>query len=176
MSATKRLLVDPDKCTGCNRCVYACAAEHEGAFAPSLARLAVNIYPLQGYSVPSICFHCIRPDCAEACPEGAILKGADGIVTVDADLCTGCGQCVPACPWGMVAKHPATGKAFKCDLCGGDPACVRECGFEALTLAEPDKERTVARAKQMKNRPEPAVPEWRRNAFGKAVMTDAGRA
>ncbi|MCK5916630.1 MAG: 4Fe-4S binding protein, partial [Deltaproteobacteria bacterium] len=42
---SKQLFVDPDKCTGCNRCAYVCSAVHTGAFAPTQARIKVNNFP-----------------------------------------------------------------------------------------------------------------------------------
>jgi len=171
----KTLLTNPDLCTGCNRCTYGCSAKNEGVFAPALARLSINTYALQGFSAPSVCFQCKRPDCLEACPEQAITKTADGIVVVDADICTGCGACVPACAWGMIAKHPGSGKAFKCDLCGGDPACAKECTFGALVYADPDKDQTKVRAMQMKHRSNLGGHEQKRDAYGKALLNEAQR-
>ena len=172
---TMTLITNPDLCTGCNRCAYACSARHENMFAPALARLSINNYPLQGYSVPSICFQCKRPDCLAACPEQAIMRGQDGIVTIDADICTGCGKCIPACSWGMVRKHPTTGKAFKCNLCDGDPACVAECHFNALTFVEWEGDAAKIKAKQMKFRSEYGSPELKQEAFGKSILNEAGR-
>eukprot|EP00831_Metopus_contortus_P026282 TRINITY_DN22411_c0_g2_i1.p1 TRINITY_DN22411_c0_g2~~TRINITY_DN22411_c0_g2_i1.p1 ORF type:complete len:260 (+),score=55.22 TRINITY_DN22411_c0_g2_i1:473-1252(+) len=172
---TMTLVANPDLCTGCNHCVLACSARHENQSEPALARLSINGFPQQGYSVPSVCFHCKRPDCLAACPEQAIMRSADGIVTIDADICTGCGKCVPACPWGMVRKHPVTGKAFKCDLCGGDPACVAECAFGALIFVEWEGEAAVIKTKQMKFKNEYGSPELKRDAFGKSILNEAGR-
>ena len=75
----KHLLAIPNRCTGCNRCTYVCAAVKEGMFTPSRARLKINNFPLEGYSVPSICFQCPKPDCLEACPEEAIYKNERGV-------------------------------------------------------------------------------------------------
>ena len=171
----KTLMVDPSLCTGCNRCTYACSAKKESMFAPALARLAINTYPLQGYSVPSICFHCKRPDCLSACPERAIFRGYDDMILIDAHRCTGCGDCVPACPWGMIEVHPTNGRAYKCDLCGGDPVCVNECAYGALTFVEADAELTKARAMQMKHRSDADGPEMKRDEFGRTLLNEAGR-
>ena len=105
----KHLLALPNRCTGCNRCTYVCAAVKEGMFMPSKARLKINNFPLQGYSVPSVCFQCPKPDCLEACPEEAIFKNERGVVVVNAPMCNGCGDCVTACPYGMIEQYPDTG-------------------------------------------------------------------
>lgn len=141
----------PEQCTGCGRCQASCSAMHEGVFAPSLARLGVENFPLIGRSVPSVCFHCANPDCLAACPEGAISHDETGTVLVHADKCTGCGACAEACPWGQI-RLGATGTAVKCDLCGGEPACVTECHAGALVFIEPDKDLRKLRGMQMKER------------------------
>ncbi len=172
---TKTLLIAPELCTGCNRCVYACSAARENMFAPALARLSVSAYPVKGFSAPSVCFQCPRPECRDACPEGAISRGDDGVVRVDAAACTGCGACVEACSWGMIDMHPHADAAVKCDLCGGDPACAKECAFGALVFAAPDKTQLNARVGQMKLKPEASSPEMQRDAFGKALLAGTGR-
>ena len=126
----KHLLVIHNRCTGCNRCAYACSAAKEGMFMPSKARLKINNFPLQGYSVPSVCFQCPKPDCLEACPEQAIYKREDGIVVMDYDRCTGCGTCVDECPYEAITYDMSRGIAQKCNLChhrvdkGLLPACA----------------------------------------------------
>jgi len=49
-------------------------------------------YPVQ-------CNQCEDASCAGVCPTGATLKGADGVVTVEQDKCTGCQHCIVACPY-----------------------------------------------------------------------------
>jgi len=93
------LVAIPEKCTGCGRCQAACSAAHDGVFAPSLARLGVENFPLIGRSVPSVCFHCANPDCLAACPEGAISHDETGTVLVHAENAPAAGP----------AKTPAPG-------------------------------------------------------------------
>lgn len=85
------------------------------------------------------CRHCARPACLDACPAGAILKrGEDGIVLIDAGLCSGCGSCAKACPFGAIVLDPESGKAEKCDFClaeleaGKSPICVAACPMRVL--------------------------------------------
>ena len=49
--------------------------------------------------VPVGCQHCDDPPCADVCPTTATKKRADGIVTIDYDLCIGCAYCAVACPY-----------------------------------------------------------------------------
>ncbi|MCF8068603.1 MAG: 4Fe-4S dicluster domain-containing protein [Desulfobacterales bacterium] len=169
----KCLITIPDLCTGCNRCVYVCSALKEGQFSPSKARLHINNFSLNGYSVPSVCFQCPIPDCLEACPEKAITKDEQtGIVHVDENSCTGCGKCVTACPYGMIDLNYDQ-VATKCDLCGGDPSCVKECQFGALLFQEPDRDLKKARNFQRRQRFEGPVAEFKRHQLGENMMAQA---
>ena len=161
----KTLYVIADLCTGCNRCVYVCSAVKEGQFRPSKSRIHINNFSLNGYSVPSVCFQCPRPECLEACPQQAIFKDENGVVMVDQQKCDGCGQCVDACPYGMIETDD-NGKAFKCDYCGGDPACVKECFPGALVFREEDKSLRKLRGLQMKQRSESGSCEEKRHRMG----------
>jgi carbon-monoxide dehydrogenase iron sulfur subunit len=170
----KHLMAIPNRCTGCNRCVYACSAAKEGMFLPAKARLKINNFPLEGYSVPSVCFQCPKPDCLEACPEQAIFRNQRGIVVVNVTKCDGCGDCVAACPYGMIEQY-GSGKAFKCDLCGGTPACVSECHYGALVFKEMDSVLRKLRAAQMKQRIAEGSPQEKRHQLAANILEAAVR-
>ncbi len=165
---TKRLLVIPDLCTGCSRCVYACSAKLEGVFRPSQACIHITNFAIQGYSVPNICFQCPNAACLSACPEGAIGRNDGGVVVVNEEECTGCGSCVSACPYGMIEQNDS-GLARKCDYCGGDPTCVKECLPGALVFREPDRDLLKMRSLQRKQRFNKGSPEVKRYRLGAAV-------
>lgn len=170
----KQLLAIPNRCTGCNRCTYACSAVKEGLFMPSKARLQISNFALEGYSVPSVCFQCPKPDCLAACPHKAIYKNEVGTVVVDVHKCDGCGDCVSACPYGMIEQY-ASGIAYKCDLCGGNPACAAECHYGALVFKEPDKILLKLRGLQMKQRSDADTPAQKRRQLAAGILGGARR-
>ncbi len=130
-----RIVYAGDGCTGCKRCIVACAHAHDGTFSLEAGRIwVVKEEPLTDH--PVVCVQCVKPRCQEACPVGAIRR-VDDLVLVDEGACIGCGACAEACPFGAIALHPSKGVAIKCDLCGGDPACVKFCPAGVLKLKEP---------------------------------------
>jgi len=128
-----KLVFLEDKCKGCRYCEMACALKHEKAFNPKKARIRTKRQDLPERTSVTYCRHCPEPECLEACPVGALTKDTEtGIVTVNINECTGCGQCVDACEYEAIYLHPGSGLAIKCDLCGGDPECVKSCPEGAL--------------------------------------------
>lgn len=148
------MVVDLEKCVGCQACTVACNSEWE--VPPQFARTHVRyagpagVFPrLVASPYIAQCNHCDHPPCVNACPTGATSQGENGIVAVDRALCIGCGFCVDACPYDARFLNPAIGKVDKCDFCssrvarGLDPACVATCTAHAKffgDLEESDSE------------------------------------
>lgn len=122
------IVFDPEKCTGCGLCESVCSEQGESARTPRIRVLRDDV---AGTSFAVLCQHCLEPLCLEACPNGAISKGEDGVVRMDKRLCVNCGLCVAACPEAAPHRAP-DGEVVKCDLCGGAPACVEACPNGAL--------------------------------------------
>ena len=133
---------DPQRCIKCYSCEVACKEWRE--IAPGTIKLR-RVYEVVSGAFPTVartfhsvaCQHCPDPPCVPACPPGAITKGADGIVTVDAGQCDGCRACLDACPFGVPA-FDADGIMHLCDLCldrlaeGKRPLCTDVCPTQAL--------------------------------------------
>ncbi|HHX64352.1 MAG TPA: 4Fe-4S dicluster domain-containing protein [Chloroflexi bacterium] len=134
-------LIDTSLCIGCETCGIAC--KDRADLPDDIDRLWVDRDEAGSYPSPTLryrvvhCFHCAAPTCAAVCPVGALVKGADGLVTLNRAVCIGCGACIDACPFGAVAMLPE-GVADKCDGCadelarGWEPTCVRACPMRAL--------------------------------------------
>jgi Fe-S-cluster-containing dehydrogenase component len=130
------IIVNESLCSGCRSCEFACSFQQRGCFHynNSLIKIKPNAKK-QGFFKPTLCRHCLHPQCKEACPEQAITKDKNsGIVAIDRTKCTGCGLCVTVCPWKVPNVYAEEGYAALCDLCKGDPSCVKFCGPGALQV------------------------------------------
>jgi Fe-S-cluster-containing dehydrogenase component/CRP-like cAMP-binding protein len=158
VNGTATMLIDTDRCTGCDDCVQACASTHGGN--PRFKRHG----PIhENIQVTNACMHCADPVCLIGCPTGAIHRHETGPVVIDDATCIGCGTCANACPYdniSMVEIRDKTGafvvdeasqepivKATKCDLCFdqlGGPACQRACPHDALIRVDMRDHKTLA--------------------------------
>ena len=132
----KRILVNVDRCSGCRLCELACSFKHEKRFGPSASRITVMKEDGLGFDLPVICWHCDHCKPAESCPANALERNAEGLLFVNEEKCTGCGNCVQLCPSGAIKLHPNKHTPLLCDQCGGRPLCVEKCPTKALTYAE----------------------------------------
>jgi len=136
----QHIVCDPDKCVACDECVLACSATKHKVFDPALSRIRnVRIEPIVALSVA--CRACSDPPCALACPRNALTQNPEtGMITVDNDLCDGCGWCIEACEFGAILLNPETKRVEICDLCAeqGEPQCIKFCQKDALYLGAPE--------------------------------------
>lgn len=99
------MVIDLEKCTGCQACSAACQMENSrmpGENWQSVQFYVQGTYPsAQLEWFPRPCMHCENPSCADVCPTKATYKTDDGVVLIDWDKCIGCKYCQIACPYGV---------------------------------------------------------------------------
>jgi phenylacetyl-CoA:acceptor oxidoreductase subunit 1 len=97
------MVADLERCVGCQTCTAAC--RHSNATSPAVQwRKVLDVeagsYPnVSRVFVPVGCQHCADPPCMHVCPTTATRQRADGIVTIDYEICIGCAYCEIACPY-----------------------------------------------------------------------------
>lgn len=97
------MVIDTNRCVGCDACTLACKVQNGTPPGVLLARVLEKEegrYPnVRRTYLPVLCFHCQDPACVKACPSKALSKRSDGIVVVDKDRCCGVKACMAACPY-----------------------------------------------------------------------------
>lgn len=107
------MVIDLDRCTGCQACVMACKAENNvpavGAKEASRGRIISWMHVLTETDeeradgkfrfLPRPCLHCDDPPCTKVCPVYATYRNPEGIVAQIYARCIGCRFCMAACPY-----------------------------------------------------------------------------
>ena len=113
------MVIDLDKCVGCQGCSIACRHENNTpVVAPEQAiegrairwndviRVPINDpekageYPnVRTRYIPRPCMHCENPPCIKVCPVQATYIDEEGLVRMNYDRCIGCRFCTVACPY-----------------------------------------------------------------------------
>ena len=145
------LVIDLDRCSGCDSCVAACKMENQmnlGVVRNHVSAVGpVGTFPdIEMYWLPMQCQQCENPGCIEVCPTGASYRDEEtGIVLVNAEDCIGCESCLTGCPYGVRQLNPKTNTIEKCTLCfqrkndeNWVPACVHNCCCGARTFGDLD--------------------------------------
>ena len=97
------MVVDLNRCVGCQTCTIAC--KHANDTPPGVQWR--RVLDVERGTFPDVerlfmvvgCQHCAEPPCVPVCPTGATRQRADGLVTMDYDTCIGCGYCAVSCPY-----------------------------------------------------------------------------
>ena len=108
------MVIDLDRCTGCQACLVACRQENNVPFAGEKdtqlgrAKFWMNlISEVKGTSFPDVrmrfipipCMHCDNPPCTPVCPVAATYKNPEGIVAQVYPRCIGVRMCIANCPY-----------------------------------------------------------------------------
>ena len=145
------LIIDQERCIGCEACTVACRKENNGQSGwirvktqdSAFKDTPIGTFPnVSMHFLPTVCNHCEQPACADACPLEAIIKSERGIIVLRQEACDGCQACLEACPYGAIEFNAARGIAEKCNLCihrievGLEPFCVICCEGQAIHFGD----------------------------------------
>ncbi len=108
------MVVDLNRCMGCQTCTIACKQANDtppGVQWRRVLDVEQGSFPnVQRLFLVTGCQHCAEPPCVPVCPTGATRQREDGLVTMNYDLCIGCGSCAVACPYqARTIVHDAAG-------------------------------------------------------------------
>lgn len=151
MSKRLGMVIDQERCIGCEACSVACRIENntdnlwiqvktqggnqkdspKGKF----PNLEINF-------LPQLCSHCNNPPCVDSCPTEALMKREDGLVILQSDLCNSCKACIAACPYDAIKFNEKNKIIEKCNFCshridqGLEPFCVICCEGQAMLFGD----------------------------------------
>jgi Fe-S-cluster-containing dehydrogenase component len=143
MSRRWGMVVDLDRCTGCEACVVACRAENnvptvgetEAARGRAIHWIRIERYWEGEFPnarirfVPVLCQHCEAAPCEPVCPTYASYHTADGLNAQVYNRCIGTRYCANACPYTVRFFnffHPVWEKPLHLQL--NPEVSVREVG------------------------------------------------
>jgi Fe-S-cluster-containing dehydrogenase component len=94
------MVIDLDKCIGCEYCLRACCATNDvNLDKPWNIVVPDKTSTGQSFFFSRPCLHCQDAPCVEVCPVKATYRREDGLVVMDYDRCIGCRYCEVACPY-----------------------------------------------------------------------------
>ena len=104
------MVIDLDKCIGCQTCAVVCKMHHaqpqgtwwNRVFTQGSEYHQSAVGSEDGYKIeylPVSCQMCDNAPCERVCPTGATYKDEMGRVEIDYDKCIGCRMCMAACPY-----------------------------------------------------------------------------
>ncbi|MYL46473.1 4Fe-4S dicluster domain-containing protein [Virgibacillus halodenitrificans] len=126
------MVIDLQKCVGCDSCTVACKAENRtppGISYNVVLEEEIGEFPnVAKVNLPMPCMHCDNPPCVQVCPVRATFKLDNGIVTIDNDRCIGCRYCIIACPYG--ARSYDFGESYEEEMLSFNDVTSPEYGIE----------------------------------------------
>ncbi len=137
------MVIDLDRCTGCQACVMACKAENNvppvGARQAARGRTISWMHVLREESeermrfLPRPCLQCDDPPCIKVCPVYATYRNPEGIVAQVYARCIGCRFCMAACPYNAKyfnwLRYQREGPGQNPDVSVRPKGVVEKCTF-----------------------------------------------
>ncbi|MGC8748510.1 MAG: 4Fe-4S dicluster domain-containing protein [Candidatus Kapaibacteriota bacterium] len=105
------MVVDVEKCIGCNNCILACQLENnipivgETNIKKNRDLLWINVIKVNNKGkikfYPLMCQHCDNAPCESVCPVGATSHNKEGLNEMTYNQCIGSRICMANCPYGV---------------------------------------------------------------------------
>ena len=150
------MVVDLDKCTGCQACVVACQAENnlpvntKDLFLQKRAYEWIRIerywegeYPnVKARFIPVLCQHCENAPCEPVCPVYATYRNDSGLNVQIYNRCVGTRYCINNCPYQVrffnfwQPNWPERLNDEKLKAGNYAPACTQACPTNALMFGD----------------------------------------
>jgi len=182
------MVIDLDRCNGCQACEVACRVENNiPVCGPDSAlenrtiswmQVVTEIHgewpELRTKFTPRPCMHCDRPPCTAVCPVQATSIDDEGIVGQIYPRCIGCRYCANACPYTVKSFNWSRPRYPKSSLPMLNPdvstrpvGVVEKCSFCHHRL---QRVRETARAESRPLREEDYVPACAENCPTGAIV------
>lgn len=137
------MVIDLDRCTGCQACVTACKAENnvpavgagEAALGRTISWMQVLFEESEDHVrfLPRPCLQCDDPPCTKVCPVYATYRTPEGIVAQIYARCIGCRFCMAACPYNAKyfnwRRYQSEGPGQNPDVSVRPKGVVEKCTF-----------------------------------------------
>ncbi len=167
------MVIDLDRCTGCQACVMACKAENNippvglkeavrGRIISWMQVLTEGDEDHPGEKIrflPRPCLQCENPPCTKVCPVYATYQNPEGIVAQIYERCIGTRFCMAACPYNAIyfnwRVYQKEGPGQNPDVSVRPKGIVEKCKFCHHRL---QKGRERARAEKRELEPGEYVP------------------
>ena len=170
------MVIDLDRCNGCQACELACRSENNIAVGgPQAASENRTISWMRVHAethgewpdvrvrfLPQPCMQCDRPPCTLVCPVQATTIDTEGLVSQIYARCIGCRYCANACPytvkffnWRRPSYPESVLRGLNPDVSVRPVGVIEKCTFCHHRLL---KARDLARAEDRPLREEDYVP------------------